>query len=490
MIQAQAAHFPSFAWAWPTGGRLLLLHAALNPDEAFARQALQDWLSAHDLDDARFPEHRLFAAITTRFGRSLDGLAEYPRLIGLQRLHWTQSRLAVAENLPPLQAMVDAGLKVVLLKGAARIAVDPTEQKSRTAFDLDLVLPDADFEQAITMLLSRGWKSTRGESALGLIARVSSVRARNFKHGRFGDIDLHRRAYQPAYASAQHDAALVNDAQPATYYGVPVFIPSVEERIVMAMGHGGFDGHHHSDWLVDVAGMLASETVDWDRLYAIARGRRLVGAVAIGLSLLSQALNLPISRDALTRFGADRPRAGLRALPMLVLARDTQTMTKPQTMLRSVIEGALKIRLTGRNKASDTRQTRIITRSARDPAQGAALTSYVVTADTAPRAGTWTLHAELALDMPPLRRRIELDINSPGRNLHHVQALHLRKRAGRSVVRFTVQLDVTADDFPISIVSLPSKFLEDGAQSPNYAKYKMVAFTPTRVTLAPRKGMS
>lgn len=130
MNNVPSRRFPNFAWAWPDGGRLQLLQAALNPDEGVARQALSTWLSQNNLDDASFPEHRLFAAISTRFGRGLEGLEEYPRLVGMQRLHWTQSRLAVSVNLPPLRKFVDLGLKPVLLKGAARVALDPTQQKS------------------------------------------------------------------------------------------------------------------------------------------------------------------------------------------------------------------------------------------------------------------------------------------------------------------------------------------------------------------------
>ncbi|MEJ6478851.1 MAG: nucleotidyltransferase family protein [Octadecabacter sp.] len=483
MTEDPSRRFPNFAWSWPEGRRLLLLHAALNPDNATARQALADWFAQNDLADATFPEHRLLAAITTRFGRSLEGMAEYPRLIGLHRLHWTQSRLAVAANLPPLQAFVDAGLKVVLLKGAARIALDPSEQKSRTAFDLDLLLPDRDFETAVGILTSQGWQSTRGESALGLRARVSSVRARNFKMGRFGDIDLHRCAYQYVHASEHDDAQLLIDAQPATYYDVPVFVPTVEERLVMAMGHGAWDGHHHSDWLVDIASMLEREVVDWDKLRKIAVGRHLGGPVAIALSFLSQELNLPIQHDDLKRFGAHKPRARIRDIPALILARDTETLGGLQRRMRGVVHQMYRLRRSGRDKSHDTKLVRARTRATALPDGGPKTYSHVAEQSASSSAGRWALTAKLLIKTPAVRRRIELELNAPDRNLCHIQALHLHKRAGTQLISFSTQIDLTEADFPVTLASLPSKYVEAGPDAPERLKYDKLPFTVLSLAL-------
>jgi hypothetical protein len=148
-----ASHrFPSLSWAWPQGGRHLLIVAAICPDEDRAFEAIQQWLRETDLDDATFAEHRLLSAITTRFDARLAHHPEYARLCGLQRLNWTKSRMAVSTAKPALQKMVDAGLSVILLKGACRIALDIAEQKSRTSYDLDLLLNHSDFANAIEIL--------------------------------------------------------------------------------------------------------------------------------------------------------------------------------------------------------------------------------------------------------------------------------------------------------------------------------------------------
>src|SRR5690606_7593709 len=97
--------FPFAGWAWPHASRSLLLQAALMPDAQRAQAALTSWLLTHDLDEMGFHDHRLLAAISERHGRDLASWPQGPRLKGLQRQLWTQSRMRVHAVLPILQAM-------------------------------------------------------------------------------------------------------------------------------------------------------------------------------------------------------------------------------------------------------------------------------------------------------------------------------------------------------------------------------------------------
>ncbi|WP_204310774.1 hypothetical protein, partial [Escherichia coli] len=75
----------------------------------------------NDIDHVSFREHRLLAAISDRFGRKLAAHPAYPRLVGLQKMLWTKSRMAMREAEPALSAMVEAGCTVMLIKGASRV---------------------------------------------------------------------------------------------------------------------------------------------------------------------------------------------------------------------------------------------------------------------------------------------------------------------------------------------------------------------------------
>lgn len=472
--------FPRLAWAWPDGGRHLLIMAAICPDDDRAFAAITQWLQDTDLDDATFAEHRLLAAITTRFDARLAHHPEYARLCGLQRLNWTRSRMAISTCRPALEQMVDAGLQVILLKGACRVALDMSEQKSRTSYDLDLLLGPADFDRAFEILAADGWQSTRGESALGLRARLSSVRARNFKKGRFGDIDLHRHAYHTARSQDDCDAQLFRDIQPVTFYDQPVFIPGPEERLAMAIGHGGWDGQSHSDWLVDVARILQTEQVDWDKFLHIITARRLRGAAAIALSYLDQAIGLPVPDaicDGICREAVIPKPSQVAAV---LLAKEAESLSRGQNLARACVVSYHRIWHSGRDKGADTPVFRALTKTTGgDPAAQYALSQPVALPEAA-QAGRWQFAITVAMPAPQRRRRIEMELNSADRNICHLQAFHLRKKADVVLARFSGEIVTQPDDVSLVISALPGKLIENAEGGADQEKYGAIPFAVTK----------
>lgn len=468
--------FPNLAWAWPEGGRHQLLMAAICPDEDAAFQAIKDWLAATDLNDATFAEHRLLSAITTRFGDRLADIPEYGRLCGLQRLNWTKSRMAVAAATPALQAMVDKGIRLILLKGSCRIALDPAEQKARTSYDLDLLLTPDDFVSAFEVLSANGWQSTRGESVMGLRARISSVRARNFKKGRFGDIDLHQHAYHYANADPDCDQRIFEECGDVDYYGVPAYVPCPEERLAMAIGHGGWDGHAHSDWLVDVARILEREAVDWDKLRLILRARGLAGPAAIALSYLENGVGFPIPHEIGDDLRGTTGRARLQQIPSLFLAKDVAILSKSQKAARGLVEAARRARYSGRDKTEDAPVFRSLVKGC-NAAFAVPLTLQHRIDQAAPiTPGQYRFVVIAEMDLCPIRRRIEFEINSDRRNICHLQAFQLRKRGGRGQVVFKGRIDLRADDTALCLMALPGKLIEEPGDTAQMRKYGAVPF--------------
>lgn len=468
--------FPHLSWAWPDGSRHQLITAAIHRDSEIAFTAIRDWLRETDLDDATFAEHRLLSAITTRFDRCLSQMPEYARLCGLQRLNWTRSRMAIAISRPALEEMVNAGLRVILLKGACRVALDMDEQKSRTSYDLDLLFHPDDFEKAFEILAADGWQSTRGESVLGLRARLSSIRARNFKKGRFGDIDLHRSSYHLASSSEACDLELLNDIQPVNYYGLPVYIPSVEERLTMAIGHGGWDGHSHSDWLVDVARILDRESVDWEKFTRIIKARRLRGPAAIALSYLEQEMGLQIPDNIRADIYGHRRLFKASQISAMLLAKDTDTLNRGQKIARGIVKGIERIQFSGRDNSHDTPVFRAFTwKAAASPDANLALEQQVAL-PTQLQHGVWAFNLQIEMPAPRKPRRIELELNGHDRNLCHLQAFHVRSTTARVVVRFRGQVVIKADDPPITVSALPGKLMEEGLGAKDRDKYAAVPF--------------
>ena len=469
--------FPNLGWAWPSGRRDQLLVAAICPDECRALASIEAWLQETDLDDATFAEHRLLAAITTRFDALLSSHPEYARLCGLQRLNWTKSRMALASVMPALQEMATLGLRPILLKGACRVALDPSEQKSRTSYDLDLLLASCDFAPAFEVLAARGWKSTRGESTLGLRARISSVNARNFKHGQFGDIDLHRTAYHAPNVNSVLDEQLLSAAMPVEYYGLPLRVPIPEERLAMAIGHGGWDGHNHSDWLVDAARILEQDAINWDKFTSIVVSRRLIGASAVALSYLHYQIGLEIPakvRDSI--FGTSSVGTPAQVASMF-LAKEAEQLSSSQRLVRKGIESFHKLRHSGRNKALDTPVFRTFTKVRKDEPGDHFGFNYQVLCRERAATGLWSFSITLQIPAPSKTRRVELELNGQDRNICHFQAFHFRKSGASALIKFNGRIEIDENDFPIVISALPSKLIETVDSKSEIDKYGAIAFS-------------
>src|SRR5262245_49502351 len=113
---------------WPPEGQILLLTAALADLEA-ARQAWRQWNLGRELDGATPQEVRLLSAVALRMPELEPGSPPDPRLVGARRYIWTHTQMTLAVVRPLLAAMRSEELRLLLLKGAARLASDPSRSE-------------------------------------------------------------------------------------------------------------------------------------------------------------------------------------------------------------------------------------------------------------------------------------------------------------------------------------------------------------------------
>jgi hypothetical protein len=318
--------------------------------------------------------------------------------------------------------------------------------------------------------------STRGESVLGLRARLSSIRARNFKKGRFGDIDLHRYAYHTASSSDACDEQLFDDAQPVQLFDLPVFIPSAEERLAMAIGHGGWDGHSHSDWLVDAARILEYENVDWAKFKQIVRARRLRGPAAIALSYLSDDIGLLIPDDIRADICGQSRFSTPSQMAAMLLAKDTESMSRGQHIARNSIASFKRLRHSGRDENHDTPVFRALTKSGASNTDIKYALNKPINLPAPTCTGKWAFEITVEMLAPGKRRRIEFELNGHDRNICHLQAFHLRTSAHSISVRFRGQVEIKFDELPIVLSALPGKLIESEPGSAEHEKYRAIPF--------------
>lgn len=459
---------PADRWAWPAGAHDLLLRAVLTPDPEAALAAGRAWLDANDIDTAGFREHRLLAALAQRFGGAIADHPAYPRLLGLSRQLWVRSQMALRDALPAL-AQLSAAMPVLLMKGASRIAADPAAARGRVAHDIDVLVPPGRMAEALDILAAAGWQAAHGASLLRLKAMGPALRAMNFFKGNFGDIDLHQLACHPVHASAAAEAALWARAVPVTFQGLRLFVPAPADRAVLAIAHGGLDAHAHSDWLVDCAAAMADPGFVASDFAAAIRQRRLEAAAALTLGYLEGPVGRPPLpgglAQALSDEAAHHPFARLAAL----------VQAKPRDDLRTfgqLARGLAKLWRIGVQPAAARRIPRL-----RGHGRGTA------SADGGPPHALLVqlgpdLPARLRLEvaLPAIRRRVEFELNAPGRHLASLTYRNLRRRARRAILEFPLPAMPAATDGPLTLEARPLRALRPGDGPEMAARYGALPF--------------
>ncbi|WBL31731.1 nucleotidyltransferase family protein [Sinirhodobacter sp. HNIBRBA609] len=472
--------FPAPSWAWPRGGLDMLLQAALAPNEARALAAARAWFSSHDIDAAEFREHRLLVAIAARFGRQLADLPEYPRLAGLQRMLWTKARMALREAEPALREMVQSGVPVMLLKGAARIALNPDEQKARVSHDTDILVPPADYARALDILASHGWTPSTGESARCLRSRLAQTRSINLFYGHFGDIDLHQWGYVGA---PELDQALWAGAVPREFFGVAVLVPSPEDRIALALASSALDAHAHSDWLVDCARTLQDGTLDEARLISILEAAGLLYQASVALGYLRDRIGIACpALDAIEQRAAGLGRTERVGLLLQMKPRCDWTW------LSAAARGIAKqMRLSHQRHAVPrvARETWLRGRLSRLNASDLAKAQTPILSPIALGAvlpGRYRMSLSLAVELSGIRRRAEFELGTDQAYLTRLRLRDLLGRAGWYAARFEGELVIPEGAAGQLLVEVrPSKTLRDTdeAEQRRYAALPMRLLSAT-----------
>ncbi len=482
--------FPAPGWAWPSGSRDLLLRAALLSDADAARAALMQWLEAHDLDDITFADHRLMAAIAERHGSALSDLSAYPRLKGLQRQLWTQSRLRLNATLPALQRLADAGIEIMLLKGAARIAVNPAAQRQRAQQDVDILVRPGQMLNAARLLVADGWQPGGGESALSAVSRAPSARAINFQLLPWGDIDLHHHVYHGQRAIADLDAGIWADAQPGEFFGIAVKVPSAYERLAMCISHGTWFPDTHSDWLVDAADMVLSSAVDWQKACEVFCRRKMVLQAQIVLGYLDQALGVGLPSDARSALGELRAERGLERAATLLAARPQNELSRP---LASIRRACSAFRLYRRKRdteaAGDQRSVSFacLYRHAAPtvaPALTRAFLSPVTDSDRA--RGSAVFSATILFESPRMARRIEFELNGPSGNLARFRVLSWSKGRKWLTAKLRTRIELSEGMGEIMLEARPGKLFSPAEPASRLGKYQAIPFIVLGWKLQPR----
>ena len=468
-------------WAFPRGSHHQLLLAAIGRDSDAARNAARQWLSENNIDDASFRDHRLLLAVIGRFGKELSEHQAYPRLLGLQRLLWSRSLLALQEAKPTLKTIVSAGHPLLLIKGAARLASEPAARKQRVAWDIDAVVTAESMGPAFNALVADNWQPSPGTSHQYLRHHLHAIRAINFYKGQYGDIDLHRQPFIPGQGGPQDDCELWSRSVVASLGGLEVRVPCTEDRIALAIAHGGLDGHAHSDWLVDCAAVLRTENVDWALLEQVLRRRGVLVPAHVMFRYFAEQLDLEIPGAFLETLS----QGAAWTEPTQMCLGLIQSRPKDQFgPIGQVVRGLTKMirkRAAARHIASPLTDEKLNVQRLAAPESADGLGEFVKSFELPPAAQPCPdggMDVQLVVDIEPFpgRRRVELEINAADAHVCRIRYRRLRNGRGPERLKIFGRVSAAGAKPPLRLVSRPSRQLRPHTTTDQRVRYDSLAF--------------
>jgi hypothetical protein len=211
----------------------------------------------------------------------------------VQKFVWTQTHAQITPAFGALQALDRAGIPLLLLKGAARIAVCPAVAAQRLIRDLDVLVPLPQAAAAFDVLCENGWELRGWQVALRKHDPLAH-HAWALSSGR-SEIDVHHYS-NFLNRSEGIDAGLWDRAQALVWHGVRVKVPARSDALALALIHGvRYSAEHCADWVLDACAVLDAprECDIWSPLLREVRQRRVEFVALAGLTYLSTLREIP-----------------------------------------------------------------------------------------------------------------------------------------------------------------------------------------------------
>lgn len=290
---------------WPTESQEILLRAALLPaPEGVA--AWQAWKEQNDLVGSHHDigSFRLLPLVYKNLVAAGVDDPLLPRLKGIYRFSWCANQRLFHDAAGAVQQLQDAGIRTLVLKGAALSALHYQNRGLRPMSDVDVLVPVSQVTQAIERLRRFGWRTSH------LVEEDFSYRhAAQLVNEDGRELDLHWHAfYECLQADADDD--LWRRAVPLTLQDVRTLALDPGDALLHTVVHGmRWDEVPTIRWIPDAMAILksAGDRVDWSRVLEQAGRRRLLLRFGRGLGYLHERFDAAVPDEVLTRLRAHRP---------------------------------------------------------------------------------------------------------------------------------------------------------------------------------------
>lgn len=288
----------------PDARETWLLRAALGDGDA-ARAAWAAWRADADLDRIDQASFRLLPLAYRNLARlgvtdPWDGA-----LRGFYRRAWCENQVLFRRIAGVLEALARAGVRALVLKGAALASPVYGDAGTRPMADADLLVRGGDFVAAVRALAREGWVAHDTTAGAMLEASPAAFRERYDAIGlrQAGDalpvLDLHDRLLH-VYGHHRVDfpeAWLWADAEPFELGGATARRLSPAHALLHVAFHG-YQRQHVGPirWVADVDRLVRADgpRIDWRTLLRQAREARVLAPLRDALETAATVVGTPV----------------------------------------------------------------------------------------------------------------------------------------------------------------------------------------------------
>jgi hypothetical protein len=305
--------------AWqPSAQQELLLEACLAGGDraAIARRA---WVGTVDLQNLEAGSQRLLPLLAARSSPRDVEAGTWALIQGAYRKTWYHNQLLLAAARDLAALLGNAGIPVMLLKGAPLALTNYRDVGARPMGDLDLAVPVAFARKAVERMLGHGWTPeatpltatmTPGRrhdagwipglrTLAGFDERYFNVRhAHGFRRANGLGIDLHWHVFQ-GDCDPESDDDTWRHAGVVTHGGCSFQIPAPEEHLLLILAHAArWSPTSSIRWVADAGTLLqANPGLDWARFLIVAAQRRQTGAAGELLTYLAHRFPIAVPAE-------------------------------------------------------------------------------------------------------------------------------------------------------------------------------------------------
>jgi hypothetical protein len=292
---------PLFA-PWPTGTQALLLDAALSDRPL---PAFEQWLGSVDLDEEiGWNSVRLLPLAYQNLSRHGCTDPRMGLLKGVYRRVWIETNRIFHRAAPVLQALREAGIDLLLLKGAPIAVAYYRNPSLRAMSDIDVCIRRSQLEAADRVLGAQGWTPC---APLRSMARHRH--GLEYRHEELGSIDLHWHVLKEVPDTAV-DERFWAASEPLDFMGIPVRQLHPRDALLHTLLHGLYANHEPPiRWITDSLAILNARggDVDWAGLIAFGERHRLLYRIAIGILYLVEHHDATVPEEYVKILRGARP---------------------------------------------------------------------------------------------------------------------------------------------------------------------------------------